>query len=170
MNIAAEKTKVAVAHMISGNHDREPVRLTRKGKLARFAGLVLATGAVLHGPVTQAVENVSSAVVHKFDELIPGDTTHVEEVKQQIEDAKSNPEEAPKGKYVWYTVGENENPTTIAEKLAPGISQDHAEIYDEVLAQQDANGFIQPGPLLVEVDHITSNDQKLQNELEQFNK
>ncbi|HWT56130.1 MAG TPA: hypothetical protein VN031_03820 [Candidatus Microsaccharimonas sp.] len=95
--------------------------------------------------------------------------THVEQLKVQIDKAKANPQEMPEGKYVTFMVGANQNPTTIANELAPGDSQDHAEVYDEVLAQEDSNGTLQQGPILIESQHITNQDPAIQSSLGQPN-
>lgn len=101
--------------------------------------------------VTPVVLGVGARVVDAVNE-----PTHVEQLKVQIDNAKAHPEEVPKGMYTEYIVGPNQSPITIANELAPGTSQDHAEVYDEVLAQEDSNGKLQQGPILIETEHITS--------------
>jgi hypothetical protein len=58
--------------------------------------------------------------------------THVEQLRTEFDEAKANPSEVQKGKYVWLAV-DGGNPTTIARAVAK-----EGEV-DEVIAELQAN-------------------------------
>lgn len=168
-------SKIAEKSNQLGNKDK--ARLTRRGKLARTAaGVLLTVGGVTAANAIEPVHDAASAALNSVKqgaasmaEVAKGfsEPTEAEVLHDKYKDMRDNPGSVEPGKYFTYMVGDDENPSSVA-RLLSGEGVDDTELKRILVAQEDGNDLLQPGPVIVPAELVLSDDQSLQTQLQPF--
>jgi hypothetical protein len=168
-----------IEQLLDQMNDKDKARgVTPRHRKARaVAGVALAASGLFAAyKAVEPVHNAANAVVHVTKEGINGmvdvakslnDPTEAELLRDKYKDMREHPEKVEPGTYVTYMVGDDENPSYVA-RLLSGEGVDDTELKNILVAQEDSNHHLQPGPVIVPVELIQSDDESLQTQLEPF--
>lgn len=152
--------------------------VTRRGKLARTgAGMLLAmTGLYAAAESAEPLRHATGAAVNSVKEGAEGigdiadgfsKPSEAEKLRTQYKHMREHPEDVEPGDYVTYMVDTGENPSTVARKLS-GEGVDDTELVNILVAEEDGNHNLQPGPVIVPIELVQSDDPSIQSQIEPF--
>jgi hypothetical protein len=138
------------------------------GRLAALAlAVTVGAGAGVATHAEEVGDTIKAGASSTWESTL-GAPSDIEKLREQIDEAKANPDQVKPNKFVTFVVGQEENPTVVARALAGPDEGDFDRLVDDLQAQTDEHGNLQPGKKLIEASAVDMANEAIAEQVKPF--